>query len=797
MAPASLGVNLSALPLILAGPMVRHTRAEHVTVWVALREPRAVTLRVYLQDSDEQPVMEAVARTMRLGANLHVVAVTAGLKPPHAPLAWGAMAFYDLFFDVRPDDDAPLDPAAPASPNLQQPDILVVGDPAAMPLVDRLLYPTFDQNGMPTATPRFGRPSFVLPQADVSTLRLIHASCRKPHGEGRDMLALLDTLLAPVIDDPVQRPQQLLLTGDQIYADDVADALLAYIGVVEKLLLGWQEELPGIPSSSGNLKPGHRQELVEEQAAFTSSEAYSHLLTFGEFCTMYLLVWSPVLWPSADLPALQFEDFFPGEDAHHFDFWGLQNRTDLKERFDSQKPQVDHFLSSLKEVRRALAHISTYMIFDDHEITDDWFLNLDWCLDVLDTALGRRVINNGLMAFALFQAWGNTPERFEPGTPGASLLDVAAEWSSKHKEQTDLLPQLGLPIRADLRSSGDLWPAPAALPNVLRFDYVVDGPPVAEVEDGQLRQKALSYRMFFLNPRTGRTFATDDWIFNTTPPALVGRAGFDSQLNPSAMPEHEKCELAIVVSPAPVVGVPWVETIQGFFSFWGAKAFADYESWGLQETAVQNLFSRIARLGRTRQTSGPTPSKVLSTRAIVLCGDVHYGFGARIGYGNAASTPRVEATIAQFTASSLKNQTSGGLFDLGKTLLVHNVGYAFWGDFLPTPDGEKVDARIDKDACYQPAFVRMTAGPPSPPPGALPNTALGKFTAAAQKHQFYGDEWANGKEVVGYNNLGEIRLDVDADGHYTAEQILYWRPGQTLLKTLYRVSLQFDAPACS
>ncbi len=81
MTPAQLSVNLPDLPLVLAGPIVRRTQPDQVTVWVALKEPRAVTLRVYFQDTGDQAIMEGVERTVALGDNLHVVAVTAKTVP--------------------------------------------------------------------------------------------------------------------------------------------------------------------------------------------------------------------------------------------------------------------------------------------------------------------------------------------------------------------------------------------------------------------------------------------------------------------------------------------------------------------------------------------------------------------------------------------------------------------------------------------------------------------------------------------------------------------------------------------
>ena len=39
--------RIKDLPLLLAGPILRHTESNAVTVWVALKAPRTVTLKVY------------------------------------------------------------------------------------------------------------------------------------------------------------------------------------------------------------------------------------------------------------------------------------------------------------------------------------------------------------------------------------------------------------------------------------------------------------------------------------------------------------------------------------------------------------------------------------------------------------------------------------------------------------------------------------------------------------------------------------------------------------------------------
>jgi hypothetical protein len=55
----------------------------------------------------------------------------------------------------------------------------------------------------------------------------------------------------------LERPHQLFLTGDQIYADEVADVLLVALTDAGDTLLGWKEELPGDvnPTNNGPFGP--------------------------------------------------------------------------------------------------------------------------------------------------------------------------------------------------------------------------------------------------------------------------------------------------------------------------------------------------------------------------------------------------------------------------------------------------------------------------------------------------------------------------------------------------------------
>jgi hypothetical protein len=60
----------------------------------ALREPGKVTLKVFAA-SDNNRLLKGTRHTVALGANLHIVAVTATVQPPATPLAEGVIYRYD------------------------------------------------------------------------------------------------------------------------------------------------------------------------------------------------------------------------------------------------------------------------------------------------------------------------------------------------------------------------------------------------------------------------------------------------------------------------------------------------------------------------------------------------------------------------------------------------------------------------------------------------------------------------------------------------------------------------------
>jgi hypothetical protein len=822
------------LPLILAGPILRKTQHNSVTVWVALKESRRVTLKIF--DSSYKILFSATQETVQIGKNVHIVAVTAFNRTTF--LLAGDNYFYDLYFGN--------------GENLHHPGILNKdGD------ITNLVYLSYNL------------PAFTLPTTNIKDLRIIHGSCRKPHGESIDALATVDKMIEEaLLKNPQKRPHQLFLTGDQIYADDVADALLFMLRDAADALLGWSEVLPGVKNIQ-ELNPGQRNNLATHTAGLTASlnkfnlignTAKSHLFTFGEFLMMYLFAWSDTLWLKADsLPVFT-------------DVISEKHRTKkYKKLFEDEVENLKEFQSTLKEVRRALANIPTYMIFDDHEITDDWYLNMAWCDRIFSKPLGRRILQNGMLAYAICQDWGNKPEDFESGKPGDSLLKAAFTWSLSQgqdvKSEQEISDRLGIPNINEIKNSN-----PRRLthkPNALSWHYKVTG---------------RSYEVLVLDTRTWRDFPGKEFDF----PGLLSAEACENQIfnNPSHENNRENIEVTFVISPSPVIGVPFLESIQK-----KAKAVAeklgtaawgfDTEAWALQTQAFERFLAKLA-LRALSNSKG---------RVVILSGDVHYGYGARMQYSlngeleitkeitkeinqfekNYKSTlnqsslikksdsTKSQVVITQFTSSSLRNEVQG----MGGSHSLHNKGFIPIEiiNHLPkarvigwnNPEGNYLEVGVlylAVDDAMQaipykvkgsPAVVdlvkekhwyrqlEITKKPewsykidfllskseeihkikyysPIPPtsiiaplPGEERTAALEDYLAMAQNHNTYRGIWGDGKEIVGVNNIGEITFEF-VDGKAVAVQTLWWRmrswEGSKLLEpfplTRCEVSLELD-----
>jgi len=828
MAWEPLAGRLDKLPLVLAGPMLRQVTADQVTVWIATQRSVDITLKVYDLDRGvvRVPLLEAHRPTTAIGKNLHIVAVTARTVGKLAP---GKIYFYDLEFKTIP---------AQEEWTLAQ----AITKQGKTPDIKRLTYKNYEL------------PSFALPPNDLNKLRLIHGSCRKPHGGGKfapDALELLSGLIRSSADDPDRRPHQLLLTGDQIYADEVADALLWAITDAGNTLLGWNppESLPGVttdgPYQASKLYPGDRSALLKK-AGLTSDDTRSHLISLGEYLAMYLFAWSEELWRT--LPtAAELNQLLPP---------GVTLNEAAGKAIGVQQPALNNYLNALPEVRRALANIPSYMMCDDHEVTDDWNMTRRFCGGVYNNKLGMRLIQNGLIAFALCQSWGNLPEQFADDPkkpPGLQLLRLL-----------DSIGQLQQGNAGMYTASGEAFRKIVGLHTHVEMGAQVgsyrvyhEGGASIAINNVSMNDKSLCYHFSVEGPKH-QVIVTDSRTWRSFPgsdleshPDLISGDALLSQLELDVPPLGDR--LLLVVFSTNVPPIPSFRVATGLLHSQKLVHENDLEdSWEFPQLEfdrlVKSLSDKIKRVGDTRKGA-----------IVLLSGDVHFSFSSRLAYW--AHTERfgdprghgekAGIVFAQLVASSLKNEkedTRGFQGEEGyryhpswyQGVLIppnHAESYVGWNAFHgPLQVGKYGSAPVlatarrptiatdmnSRDASsanedgsvseyvlsipphyrYRLDFlITSQTGQKAPPP--IDRVDLSKLDSAARAHVAAGraarqakDQATKRPSCVGYNNLGEIEF-VWLPEEKRVTHTLYWRqPGQpepsSRYWARYNISLMID-----
>lgn len=640
------GSNLTKLPLVLLGPMLRRVEHNSVSVFLVLRKAANVELTIHSKDIyDSLPnhvSLRGSAQTVQLGKNLHVVTITADIVD-QSTLGPGGIYYYDIKFsgisswagEYRLED---LNVISTSSDLAERRAVLAYGN-----------YPL---------------PSFVLPASDINDLRILHGSCRKPHGGGNknlgsDSLAGVDKIIENAYDQPAYRPQQLYLTGDQIYCDDVSATMLHLIRDAKIPLFGnsWNEDLGLIGFDTNKLSIGSRSSLIKNAAftAFRDFYGVNHLIKLEEYITMYMFCWSDVLWPAntEDIPDIfDIEEFeLPAQKLK--DEMGSNKKFQTYMVYEyTNAGHVKVFRKTLGNVRRALANIATYMMFDDHDVTDDWFINYEWCEQVFANIRGKRIMQNALSAFAVFQAWGNTPARFNTGTNGATLLNrLNSLYSNNSVSNWNTIESLVIP---DFQND-------ISLPT--SGGYATSGKQLKGSSQNikwTFNINFESFRVIVLNTRTRRGFLNisndRDKLY---PSRLLSSELMASDLsyegtNISEPDVNQPLPLTILVSPAPVIGHRLVEGVgqplkirlqnskyekdknkeveRGEFKL-------DFETWSGNVEAFSTLLNELIPYGKV----------------VMLSGDVHYAFSAQVKMWNKSNQ---NAVFAQLTSSSSKNQDS-------------------------------------------------------------------------------------------------------------------------------------------
>ncbi|MBQ4812843.1 metallophosphatase [Pseudoalteromonas luteoviolacea] len=534
------------LPTILSGPMVRRAEPEHICLQFVVTKPTTLTASVAALS------VESKQTTIRLGERLYLV-----------------------FLNVTPSQgEFPSDEILPYKVSI-------------------------DGLELETNHLSYGAtPSLVVPKNLSSVL---HGSCRNPHHPSKDSLVAADEHLYQLTKANKQRASLLLMSGDQVYADDVAGPMLNAIYQLIPLLGIYKEQpldlqLPDSLESQLYVRDKYLpKESWEKRSKFTlgywtrkdephfsSVKAGNHLISFEEFIAFYILNFSSAAWSLVK----PFE----------FDKGYLSKPHALQ--FETEERALRDFIATLPSVERLMANISTLMMFDDHDITDDWNLTPKWEQNIANSKESKRIVTNGLIAYWLFQGLGN-----DALTQSAALLS-----EFNHSFQ------------------GCEW-------DFSRFDKAIN-------RFGQWHYCLDTYpKVVVLDTRTHRWRSEQD--FNEPSGLMDWESLMELQ---DVLINHES---VLLVSPAPVFGVKAIETIQAIFNSCGEPLVVDVENWMAHEGAAKKLIAIFKREDTPKET-------------IILSGDVHYSFcfsvQARFG--------RHHNRIWQLTASGIKNEFPKGLLNI-------------------------------------------------------------------------------------------------------------------------------------
>ncbi|MFD7702938.1 alkaline phosphatase D family protein [Streptomyces caelestis] len=456
------------------GPLLRYIDDSSATLWVETAGPGTVEVRC-------ADGTGGTAGTFRIAGHHYALVHVTGLTP-------GTATPYEVFLD----------------------------DTRVWPLTEDP-FPSLPPSVIPT------------PGRDGRT-RVSFGSCRwasPPTGEpdpvGPDAL---DALAKRIAADPDgERPDVLLLLGDQVYADETSDATREWLAARRDL-----DDPPG--------------------SQVADYEEYTHL---------------------------------------YYESW--------------LDPQVRWLLST----------VPTCMIFDDHDVIDDWNTSASWVADMRDTSWWRERILSGLMSYWVYQHLGN----LSPAEVGADPLYAAVRAA---EDGTEALRAFA--SRAEADAACVRWSYRRDFGRVRLV--MVDSRAARVLEEGRRsmldRTEADWLREQVLDGRG----SYDHLLIGTSLPWLLPHLVHDIEAWSSALCRGDK-------------GARWARLGEKL------RRAADLEHWA----AFPESFGELAELIAETGTGPEAPATVC-----VLSGDVHHAYVAEPSWPGGAGP---DSRVVQLTCSPVHN----------------------------------------------------------------------------------------------------------------------------------------------
>ena len=265
-------------------------------------------------------------------------------------------------------------------------------------------------------------------------------------------------------------------------------------------------------------------------------------------------------------------------------------------------------------VRWLMASVPTSMIFDDHDVRDDWNTSHEWRLEMQATSWWEERIVGGLMSYWVYQHLGNL-----------SPADLAADETYRRVRAADDGEQIlrAFAAAADREADGGKGARWSYRRDFGRTRLLVVDSRCGRILAPGNRSMVSEAEFAWIEEQTRGDY--DHLLLGTSLPWLMPRALHDLESWDEALCTGERGRLLAALGEK-------------------LRRAADLEHWAAFRNSFDRLATLLADVGRGHH--GGTPPATIC----VLSGDVHHAYVARADYPQPVTSP-----IFQLTCSPLHN----------------------------------------------------------------------------------------------------------------------------------------------
>jgi hypothetical protein len=296
----------------------------------------------------------------------------------------------------------------------------------------------------------------------------------------------------------------------------------------------------------------------------------------------------------------------------------IRSRRDTSEGPGEQVADFEEYTRLYREAwsdpvtRWLLSTVPSAMIFDDHDVNDDWNTSETWVRQMRRTSWWEERIIGAFMSYWIYQHIGNlSPQELKED----GLFDKLRE----AKNQTRLLREFA--YRADREIDGTRWSYYRDFGRVRLI--VMDSRAGRVLKEGHRAMLDDEEWSWIEDMATGDF---DHLLFGTSLPLLLGPGLHHLEAASEAICAGAWGRLAARIGES-------------------VRQLVDLEHWPAFQKSFKDLTELLRSVASGERSDGDPPASVA-----VLSGDVHHGYLAKMDFGEGVETP-----VYQSASSPLRN----------------------------------------------------------------------------------------------------------------------------------------------